>query len=97
MFNFTKNKEEQQQEFKPLFYINPRPQVADIPEIKEKEKIDVKYVLIEPYVYAHISWDKENNELVYNIEEPALDEKEAELVRKQAEEDHEETTSLYRR
>ncbi|KKQ19811.1 MAG: hypothetical protein US45_C0019G0006 [Candidatus Nomurabacteria bacterium GW2011_GWA1_37_20] len=26
-----------------------------------------------------------------------LDEKEAELVRKQAEEDHEETTSLYRR
>ena len=80
MFNFTKNKEEQQQEFKPLFYINPRPQVADIPEIKEKEKIDVKYVLIEPYVYAHISWDKENNELVYNIEEPALDEKEAGIL-----------------
>ncbi|MEK6937173.1 MAG: type II/IV secretion system ATPase subunit [Nanoarchaeota archaeon] len=80
MFNFTKNKEVQQQEFKPLFYINPRPQVADIPEIKEKEKIDVKYVLIEPYVYAHIFWDKENNELIYNIEEPILDEKEAGIL-----------------
>ncbi len=79
MFGFNKNKEVQQ-DFKPLFYINPRPQIAEIPEIKEKQNIDIKYVLIEPYVYAHIFWDKENNELMYKVEEPVLDEKEAGIL-----------------
>lgn len=71
---FNQNKEVQ--EFKPIFFINPRPQISELPEIKEKTKIDIKYTLIEPYVNAHIFWDTENNELVYHVEEPELDENE---------------------
>ncbi len=67
-------------EFKPIFYINPRPEIAELPDVKEKQKIDVRYVLLEPYVNAHIFWDKENNELVYYVEEPQLDEKELNVL-----------------
>jgi len=66
--------------FKPIFYINPRPEIAQLPELKDKEKLDVRYNLLEPYVTAHIFWDKTSNEIVYEVEEPKLDEKETNIL-----------------
>ncbi|WEL19957.1 type II/IV secretion system ATPase subunit [Candidatus Nanohalococcus occultus] len=40
--------------------------------------IDVKYPLIKPFAYAHIQWDAEEKEVVYNLEEPNLDEEDQE-------------------
>src|SRR3989344_8404677 len=66
--------------FKPIFYINPRPEIAQLPDLKDKEKLDVRYNLLEPYVTAHIFWDKTSNEVVYEVEEPKLDEKETNIL-----------------
>ncbi len=74
-----KNKEVE--EFRPIFYINPRPQIIELPDTKDRQNLDITYTLIEPYVNAHIFWDKINNELVYNVEEPILDKKENEVLK----------------
>ncbi len=66
------------QEKKSIFKFE-QPIIPNIPDIIDKTKLDVKYPLISPYVYAHVFWDSTNNELVYNIEEPVLDEKEKKL------------------
>ncbi|MFH0936062.1 MAG: type II/IV secretion system ATPase subunit [Candidatus Woesearchaeota archaeon] len=67
------------QEKKSIFKFE-QPIIPNIPDIIDKTKLDVKYPLISPYVYAHVFWDSTNNELVYNIEEPVLDEKEKKLL-----------------
>ncbi len=60
----------------------PRPLVDFSPKIpllkrlKDKTKIDVRYCLISPFAYVHIYWDPKIYELVYEIEEPILDEEE---------------------
>lgn len=46
------------------------------PFLKRATKIDIKYPLIEPFVYAHVKWDTEKRGLIYNIIEPELTEKE---------------------
>jgi len=79
MFNIL-NKKRGIQEFKSIFYVNPRPQLVELPDLKDKENFNIKYALIEPFVNAHIFWDKENNELVYYVEEPVLDGKEKETL-----------------
>jgi len=59
--------------------INPNPIVPVLPKITDRTKIDIRYSLIEPFANAHIYWDKEMEELVYDVEEPVLskDEKNA--------------------
>lgn len=57
-------------------YINLNPGIPALPRIDDKTKVDVRYVLIAPYAYAHIYWDKKSSELMYDLEEPLLDEKE---------------------
>ena len=52
--------------------INPTPAIPAIPRFEDKAKIDVRYSLIAPYANAHIYWDKEIGELIYEIEEPEL-------------------------
>jgi flagellar protein FlaI len=52
--------------------INVSPSIPPMPHIKDKTKVDVRYMLIEPYVSAHIYWDSKLNELVYEVEEPIL-------------------------
>lgn len=56
--------------------IDLNPTVPPLPHIDDKKKIDVRYVLIAPYASAHIYWNKELEELVYEIEEPVLTEDE---------------------
>jgi archaeal flagellar protein FlaI len=56
--------------------INLNPRIPPLPKIEDKTKINVRYTLIAPYVSVHIYWDKKEGELIYDIEEPVLDETE---------------------
>ena len=60
--------------------INVNPTIPPLPKIEDKTKINVRYTLISPYVSVHIYWDKEQGELIYEIEEPLLDENEKSLL-----------------
>ncbi len=44
--------------------------------IKDKTKIDIRYCVISPFAFIHIYWDEKTYELVYDIEEPILNEQE---------------------
>ncbi len=54
------------------FKISFRQQIFELPTIKDKTKLNVRYPLIEPFAYAHIFWDVKKHELIYQIEEPVL-------------------------
>lgn len=69
------NKKEIQQENRVKFSIG-QPKITALPDLVDKTTIDVRYELIPPFVSVHIFWDRANNELVYNVEEPILDLKE---------------------
>ena len=56
--------------------IDLNPALPALPKIEDKTKINVRYALISPYVSVHIYWNKTDQELVYNIEEPLLNEDE---------------------
>jgi flagellar protein FlaI len=42
------------------------------PSLKRATEIDLKYPLLEPFVYAHIRWDPKKKGLIYEIVEPYL-------------------------
>jgi flagellar protein FlaI len=65
-----------------MININTSPTIPALPKIEDKKKIDVRYTLISPYASAHIFWDNKINELVYEIEEPILNEYEKEVLEK---------------
>ena len=65
-----------------MFNINPNPVIPALPRIDDKRLIDLRYSLISPYANAHIHWDKELNELIYDIEEPNLDSLEKDSLRR---------------
>ena len=44
--------------------INVNPHIPAIPLIKDKTKVDIRYMLIFPYVTVHIYWDKNEEELM---------------------------------
>ena len=56
--------------------ININPTVPSIPKFEDKTKIDVRYMVIAPYVSVHIYYDEKLGEVIYDVEEPMLDEKE---------------------
>jgi len=60
--------------------INLNPTIPPIPNITDKTKINIRYVLISPYVSVHIYWDKKIGEVIYEIEEPKLDNNEKSLL-----------------
>ncbi|PIN77286.1 hypothetical protein COV15_02390 [Candidatus Woesearchaeota archaeon CG10_big_fil_rev_8_21_14_0_10_34_12] len=60
--------------------INFKPVIPTLPKEEDKTKVDVRYALIPPYTFVHIYWDSEKMELVYELEEPILDEKEKEML-----------------
>jgi len=64
----------------PVFYIDIEQKIPELPTVTSKEKLDIKYPLIAPYAYAHISWDSTAKELVYAVEEPVLDDKEKKIL-----------------
>jgi flagellar protein FlaI len=60
--------------------INLNPSIPSLPKMTDKTKINLRYVLISPYVSVHIYWDKKEGELVYNVEEPVLNQNEKSLL-----------------
>lgn len=62
--------------------INLNPQVPPLPRNSDKRGVDVRYMIIPPYVSAHIYWDPKLSELVYELEEPILAENEKEALTK---------------
>jgi len=56
--------------------INFFPAVPPLKKVKDKTKINVRYCLIFPYTFVHIHWNPKTFELIYEIEEPLLDDKE---------------------
>ncbi len=56
--------------------INLNPQVPAIPKFEDKTKIDVRYMVIAPYVSIHIYYDEKLGEVVYNVEEPVISDEE---------------------
>jgi archaeal flagellar protein FlaI len=65
----------------PVFFIDIRPRVFNLPDISQHEKINVRYPLLPPFAFAHIYWDNEAKELIYRIEEQILTDTETELLR----------------
>ena len=57
-------------------YINLKPEFPAIPRLEDKTKLNIRYSLIPPYAFAHIYWDTNNKELIYELEEPVLNEEE---------------------
>jgi flagellar protein FlaI len=62
--------------------LNLNPQVPSVPRVADKTKIDVRYVVIAPYVSIHIYWDAKKGEVVYEVEEPLLEEADKENLKK---------------
>ncbi len=56
--------------------INLTPALPPLPKIEDKTKINIRYTLIAPYVSVHIYWDKVKSELIYELEEPFLNDEE---------------------
>jgi len=47
-------------------------------KLADKRKVNIRYALIPPFAFAHIYWNKKISELVYEVEEPYLNETEKE-------------------
>ncbi len=62
--------------------INVNPAIPALPRFEDKKKVDVRYMLMPPYASAHIYWNSKINELVYDIEEPILQEYEKDILQK---------------
>jgi archaeal flagellar protein FlaI len=63
------------------FEIDTLPKIIQIPDFPSFKEVNIRYPLIAPYAFAHIFWDDPNNELVYYVEEPILDDVEKEVLR----------------
>jgi len=66
--------------FTSYFRVEPQKHII-LPPFKDKKEIDVRYALIAPFAFAHIFWDPEEDELVYEVEEPQLSDDEKTLLK----------------
>lgn len=62
--------------------INLNPKIASLPKADDKTKINVRYALISPYAFAHIYWNSKVGELVYELEEPILQDSEKQVLKR---------------
>ncbi len=63
-------------EEKPEVTLDLNPKVPALQRFPDKTLINVRYMIIAPYVSAHIYWNDEIGEVMYDLEEPILDEAE---------------------
>lgn len=61
----------------PMVQINFNPTVPPLRKVRDKTKIDVRYAVVSPFAFIHIHWDPKIYEVIYEIEEPMLDEAES--------------------
>lgn len=62
--------------------INLNPRVPAMPKFEDKTKIDVRYMVIAPYVSIHIYWDEKLGEVIYDVEEPFLSDEDKENLKR---------------
>ncbi len=60
--------------------ININPEIPPLRRAEDKTKINVRYVLISPHATVHIYWKPELGEVVYEIEEPLLNDIEKKVL-----------------
>jgi len=77
-----KEKKKKKQLKLPGFEVKKVKHVVEFPKTKDMSKVDITYPLIEPFAYVNIKWNDENKELVYNVIEPELTEKDKDLLKK---------------
>ncbi len=57
--------------------INLNPRVPVLSRVEDKTKIDVRYMVIAPYVSIHIYYDVKSGNVIYDVEEPIMSEEES--------------------
>lgn len=62
--------------------INLNPQIPTISREEDKTKIDLRYMVISPYVSIHIFWNEQTSDLSYEVEEPLLTKEDSENLAK---------------
>lgn len=62
--------------------INIRPSVPPLSKAEDRTKVDVRYSLIAPYANVHIYWDDDTGEMVYELEEPLLNDDQKKILKK---------------
>lgn len=62
------------------FKIDFNQKIPKLPDLRDPTQIDVRYELIPNYAYAHVYWNAESSELLYDIEEPELSEFEQKIL-----------------
>src|SRR3989344_9506148 len=66
----------------PRIHINFHPKIPELKRIDDKTQINLRYCVISPFAFVHIYWDEKIYELVYEVEEPELNEQEKEYMEK---------------
>ncbi len=61
----------------PEVKINFSPEIPKLRKIEDKTQVNVRYAVISPFAFVHIYWKPEIAELVYDVEEPLLNDEEA--------------------
>jgi len=62
--------------------INLKPEIPPLPKLSDRTKIDVRYALIPPYAFVHIYWNPSEQEIMYEVEEPQLNDYEKQILTK---------------
>lgn len=62
--------------------INLNPTIPQLPKLKDKKDVNVRYLLMPPYASTHIHWDEKIKEIVYDLEEPILNDYEKATLKK---------------
>ncbi|MEM3405761.1 MAG: type II/IV secretion system ATPase subunit [Candidatus Pacearchaeota archaeon] len=62
--------------------INLKPTIPQLPRFSDRSKIDLRYALIPPYVFVHIYWNHSEQEVLYEVEEPILNDYEKQILSK---------------
>jgi len=63
-------------------HINTSPKIPSIPLFDDKTKINVRYMVLAPFVSVHIYYDQNIGEVIYDLEEPFLEQKDKENLEK---------------
>ena len=51
-----------------------------LPKIKDLTNVDIKYPLLEPFVFAHLKWDDQKKKVIYTVEEPKITAEEKKIL-----------------
>lgn len=81
LYKKMQEKEKQETTVLPGFAVQKPTHIIDFPKLDDITKINITYPLIEPFAYAHIFWKQETKEVVYEVIEPQLSDKEKDMLK----------------